>query len=412
MDAVSRRASKAGLLIAAVVAFTTVAFGQSSPSAMLDQYRAVQATWLATAAGYANRLFGILALIEFAWTGALLLLERSDLQGWTAGLIRRMMFIGAFFALLNFGADWIPRIIESFQIVGQTASGLPALAPSDVLARGLNIAGNLLSAAASSGWMADFGTALALTFAALLAFLAFLGVTVQLVVALVESYLVVGAGFLFLGFGGSRWTAPYVERYISFAVSTGVKVMVLYLLVGAGMALTGAWETAASTIPLSSEPAIDALDISASAVILLMICWNAPKLCAAVLGGTPAFVGGDAVGVVGGITQAALVASAAGAGAAALGSRMFAGSAGAMNVGQAASFGVGGAGSVSGVSSATSSGHVPPPSARSNGFGERSAALTKGLAVGTQLARSAQAAVPQDGAPPATPPPLRSNDSE
>ena len=27
----------------------------------------------------------------------------------------------------------------------------------------------------------------------------------------------------------------YVERYISFAVSTGVKVMVLYLLLGAGM---------------------------------------------------------------------------------------------------------------------------------------------------------------------------------
>jgi type IV secretion system protein TrbL len=379
---------------------------------MLDQYRALQATWLATAASYANRLFGILALIEFAWTGALLALERTDLQGWTAALIRRMMFIGAFFALLNFGADWIPRIIESFQIVGQNASGMPALAPSDVLARGLNIAGNLLSAAASSGWMADFGTALALTFAALLAFLGFLGITVQLVVALVESYLVIGAGFLFLGFGGSRWTAPYVERYISFAVSIGVKVMVLYLLVGAGMALTGAWEAAASAIPLSGEPAVDALDIAASAVILLMICWNAPKLCAAVLGGTPTFVGGDAVGVVGGLTQAALVAGAAGAGALALGSRVFAGRAGAMSVGHAASMGAGGGSSISSVSSAASPGSVAPPSARSVSMGERSAALTKGLAVGTQLARSAQAAVPPDSAPPSAPPPLRSGEGE
>ena len=196
---------------------------------MLDQYRSVRGTWLTTAAGYANRLFGLLALIEFAWTGAMLVLERTDLQGWTAALIRKMMFIGAFFALLNFGADWIPRIIESFQIVGQSASGLPSLAPTDVLVRGLNIAGNLLSGAANSGWMGSFGTALALVFAALLAFLAFLGLTIQLVVTLVESYLVVGAGFIFLGFGGSRWTAPYVERYIAFAVSTGVKVMVLYL---------------------------------------------------------------------------------------------------------------------------------------------------------------------------------------
>ena len=37
----------------------------------------------------------ILALIEFAWTAAILVLERTDLQGWTAALIRKMMFIGS-----------------------------------------------------------------------------------------------------------------------------------------------------------------------------------------------------------------------------------------------------------------------------------------------------------------------------
>src|SRR5580765_926324 len=75
-----------------------VANAQTSPSAMLDQFRAVRMTWLTVAAGYANRLFGLLALIEFAWTAAILVLERTDLQGWTAALIRKMMFIGAFFA--------------------------------------------------------------------------------------------------------------------------------------------------------------------------------------------------------------------------------------------------------------------------------------------------------------------------
>lgn len=195
---------------AAFFATAQIAHAQTSPSAMLDQFRAVRMTWLSTAATSANRLFGLLALIEFAWTAAILVLERTDLQGWTAALIRKMMFIGAFFALLNFGADWIPRVINSFQIIGQTASGLGSLAPTDILVQGLNITGNLLSGAASSGWLGNFGTALSLVFAALLAFLAFLGLTVQLVVTLVESYLVVGAGFIFLGFGGSRWTAPYM----------------------------------------------------------------------------------------------------------------------------------------------------------------------------------------------------------
>jgi len=49
-----------------------VANAQTSPSAMLDQFRAVRMTWLTVAAGYANRLFGLLALIEFAWTAAIL----------------------------------------------------------------------------------------------------------------------------------------------------------------------------------------------------------------------------------------------------------------------------------------------------------------------------------------------------
>lgn len=457
-----------GAVFAAMFLLTSgIMVAQTSPSEMLDQFRSVRGTWLSTAASFANRLFGLLALIEFAWTGAILLLEKTDLQGWTAALIRKMMFIGAFFAMLNFGADWIPRIIESFQIIGQTASGLPALAPTDVLVRGLNIAGNLLSGAASSGWMGNFGTALALVFAALLAFLAFLGLTVQLVVTLIESYLVVGAGFIFLGFGGSRWTAPYVERYIAFAVSTGVKVMVLYLLLGAGMALTGTWEAAATAVPASTEPAIDALDIAASAVLLLMICWNAPKLCAGILGGSPAFTGGDAVGTAGGLVQGALVVGAAAAGTVALGAKVLAARGGAMTVGQAASisgsgasgsgFGSGGMGGTGGASGAVGPGNGGPPKptggggssagptgaagqvappkngpdgspSSSNQSGKGSSSqpaepalnsrgkaenvartsddLAKGFAIGTQLARAAQGAIPPDAAPPASPPPL------
>lgn len=348
------------------------AFAQTSPSAMLDQYRSVRMSWLNTAAGYANRLFGILALIEFAWTAAILVLEKTDLQGWTAALIRKMMFIGAFFALLSFGADWIPRIINSFQIIGQNASGLPSLAPTDVLVRGLNITGNLLSGAADSGWMGNFGTALALVFAALLAFLAFLGLTVQLVVTLVESYLVVGAGFIFLGFGGSRWTAPYVERYISLAVSTGVKIMVLYLLMGAGLTLTDGWVAASTAVPSGPEPAVDALDIAASSVLLLMICWNAPKFTAGILGGAPAFTGGDAVGTAGALAQGALLAGTAVAGGVALGAKMLAAK-GGMSAGQAAGMGAGaasaggGSGGASGASSAGSGGPTPKPSGGGNG---------------------------------------------
>ena len=339
---------RVGLLTGLAVLLCGVAFSQgpvvTAPSEILHQYQSVRTTWLTVAAGYANRLFGILALIEFAWTGLILVLDKTDLQGWTSALIRRMMFVGAFFALLQFGTTWIPAIIDSLVTVGQAGSGIPSLSPSEILARGLQITGRLLVGAAESGWLAAFGTALCMVFAALLSFLAFLGLCIQFVVATVESYLVIGAGFLFLGFGGSRWTAPYVERYIAYAVSVGVKIMVIYLLIGAGFILSAGWVTAAENIALSTQPAIDALDIAAAAVILLMICWHAPKLAAAILGGSPALTGGDAVATGGAVLGGALAMAGLAAGGVALGAKILAARGGAMAVSQAAGMGAGGGG--------------------------------------------------------------------
>jgi len=75
--------------------------------------------WFAAVQGPAQTLFGLLALIEFAWSAAVLALERTDLQSWTAGLLRKLMWIGAFYALLVFGPTWIPAIIDSFTQLGQ-----------------------------------------------------------------------------------------------------------------------------------------------------------------------------------------------------------------------------------------------------------------------------------------------------
>jgi TrbL/VirB6 plasmid conjugal transfer protein len=50
-------------------------------------------------------------------------------------------------------------------------------------------------------------------------------------------------GFIFLGFGGSRWTAPYTERYIGLAVSIGIKIVLSYCLLSESLKHPGdsAW---------------------------------------------------------------------------------------------------------------------------------------------------------------------------
>jgi type IV secretion system protein TrbL len=323
-------------------------------------------------------LFGLLALIEFAWSAAVLALERTDLQSWTAGLIRKLMWIGAFYALLVFGPTWIPAIVDSFTQLGQQASGVGSLQPGAVFERGLDLGGVLLASASDAGFLSNFGTAMAMVFAGVLTFVSFCFISIQLVAALVESYIVVAAAFFFLGFGGSRWSAPYVEKYIALAVGVGVKIMILFLLIGVGMALSGGWVAVAQTVATSSNPAMGALDSVGESLIFLALCWFVPKIVAGVLGGSPAFTGGEIIAVAAPIAygavmvaQSAVSLASTGVGALAGGAPAAggAGAAGAASPGPVASLGMNGAGSAGGQpappappTTTAGTGQPPPPS--------------------------------------------------
>jgi len=352
--------------LALLMLFSSAGQAQSAASAMLQQFQAVRNQWFAAVSGPANNLFALLAMIEFAWSAALLLLEKTDLQGFTAGVVRRLMFIGAFYTLLQFGPKWIPAIIDSFETIGQQAAASGPLAPGAVFGRGLDIAGNLFQAASQAGFFQNMGTALALVLAAILAFLAFVGITIQFVVAMVESYIVVGAGFIFLGFGGSRWTSSYVERYIALAVSVGVKILVLYLLIAAGMQVSMGWANDASLVANQQDPAMSAWDIAGGALIFLALCWQTPKLTSGILGGAPTLSGGDLVSAGGAVAIGGLAVASVAAGGVAMAARMAAAQGATSAVGSAAGPSTGGSG---GASTAGGTGASVPPPKNSGGSG-------------------------------------------
>lgn len=340
----------------------------NNPSQILLQYQSFRNNWFTAVWPYANTLFGLLAVIEFAWSAAVMAMEKADLQSWSSALLRKIMWLGAFYALLVYGPQWIPAIIDSFTQLGGIAAGIngvQGLSPSNVFTKGLNIGAALLNAASASAFLTSPATCLAVLLAAALVVLAFIAITIQYVVAVVESYLVVSAGVIFLGFGGSRWSTPYVERYIGLGVSTGVKIMILYMLIGVGMSLSNGWLNEAAGIGTSPNPSMTGFDVMGAALIFMMLCWQVPKLFAAVLGGSPALSGGDLVS-----TGTALVAG--GAAVASLGAGAVAAAAG----GAAALFGSSGAGSAAAGTSASSvvagvtsmgnagtagGGTVPPP---------------------------------------------------
>src|ERR1051326_7325885 len=141
------------LFIVIVLSTAAISSAQSPdpPGQMLKAYRAQRTTWFTNVLPAANALFGLLALIDFAWSAAVMVLEKQDFHSWVSALVRKMMTIGAFYALLVYGRFWIPAIVDTFEILGQSASGSGPLNPGDVFMRGLNLAGALIDGATTSG---------------------------------------------------------------------------------------------------------------------------------------------------------------------------------------------------------------------------------------------------------------------
>ncbi|NBO65596.1 MAG: hypothetical protein EBU88_12280, partial [Acidobacteria bacterium] len=54
----------------------------------------------------------------------------------------------------------------------------------------------------------------------------------NMIEALIESYIVISAGVIMMGFGGSHWTNDYAKKLLIYAVSVGAKLFLIQLMVG------------------------------------------------------------------------------------------------------------------------------------------------------------------------------------
>ena len=231
---------------------------------------------------------------------------------------------------------------------------------------------------------------------------------------LVESYIIVSVGYIFLGFGGSRWTAPYVERYLALAVAIGVKIILLYCLISAGLGLGVGWLTEAEGVGTSSHPSMTAFDVTGAALIFMMLCWQIPKLFSAVLGGSPVLTGGDLIGTAAGLAfGAATAASVVGS----AGAQAVAGGRALLGVGEAAGATSSTLGSMT---SSAGLGSVSPPPSTIRGassqpdppaIGGSTPSLPRQGELFPQMRRLTRG-ITSDGAPPSSPPrmPMDMND--
>jgi type IV secretion system protein TrbL len=255
---------------------------------------------------------------------------------WSAGddilarLIKKTLYVG-FFAFLLSNYNTLARIVfESFSGLGLKASGsgLSAadfLHPGKLAQAGIDAGRPLLESAQRMcgfpQFFDNFPKIIALLVGWLIVLVAFFVLAVQLFVTLIEFKLTTLAGFVLVPFGLFGKTAFLAERVLGNVVASGVKVLVLAVIVGIGSTLFGEFVQDFG----GQDPSLEeVLSLALASLCLLGLGIFGPAIANGLVSGAPQLAAGAAVGTAaaaGGLAVAGAMGARALAGGAVGGAR-------------------------------------------------------------------------------------------
>lgn len=282
-----------------------------------------------------------------------------------ARLVKKTLFVGVFAYLIGNWNSLARIIFESFSGLGLKASGssLSAadfLKPGRVAQVGIDAGRPILdSISGLMGYISffeNFVQIVVLLFAWIVVLLAFFILAIQLFVTLIEFKLTTLAGFVLIPFGLFGKTAFAAERVLGNVISSGVKVLVLAVIVGIGSTLFSQFTSGVA----GNQPTIeDAMAMVLAALSLLGLGIFGPGIANGIVSGGPQLGAGAAIGtglaaggvVAAGAAGATMAAGAAGgalAGAARGGASVAAGASAAYRAGGIAGLAQSGASGIAG----------------------------------------------------------------
>lgn len=346
---------------------------QQRYTGILQAFRDQSIRWQGVLSASARWLFFTLAIAQFAWVNMELALRGGDISDFIAENTRGILATGIMYVFLVHSFDWSTSLVMGFRQAGERAviasAGAGAestLDPAGVFQNGLIVAGSLFSQMGI--WSGADNVSLVICALVLLVCFAFLAAFMAL--AIVESYIVIGASVLMLGFGGSRWTSDIAKRTLMYAVAVGAKLFTMQLIVGVAMGSVITWAQTYESDNSTSTLSLVGL------VLLVTICAKMiPEIVQGILSGSsPGGPGAMMATVAASVAAATAGTAALRAGGAAAGGAGAGASAGAAVAGAGApgAAGSGAAGAAAFAGSDTRSG-----GAASRAFSESSGNLAK-----------------------------------
>jgi len=330
--------------------------------AIIDQFTTTFSRYIDSGfgllAGDVAFLTSILIAIDITLAGLFWALMGED--NVIAQLIRKVLYVGFFALLLSNFQSLADIIFQSFAGLGLKATGTSLtsadlMRPGFVASTGFTASKPLLEKAGEligiTTFFSNFVTIAVLMLAWVIVLLAFFVLSVQLFITIIEFKLTVLAGFVLVPFALFGHTAFLAERVLGNVISSGIKLMVLAIVVGIGSSIFGTVMRPTGEVTLTQ-----AASCILGAIAVFGLAIFVPGIAAGLITGAPQLGAGAAVATTAALGGTAVAGGIATAGAARMAGRT---AGGAIKSAASLSGRVGAAyeaGGVAGVSRATVSG--------------------------------------------------------
>ncbi len=289
-------------------------------------------------------------------------------------LVKKVLYVGAFAYILNNFATLANLIFQSFTRLGldasaNTLSAADMLKPGRLAGIGFEAAHPMLEQVADLAGLdtliPNILTIVVLLLAWLIVLLAFFVLAIQLFITVLEFKLTTLAGFVLVPFAFWTKTAFLAERVLGNVITSGIKVMVLAVIVGIGSSFFNQFISASNGQDIDIN---QAMTLVLASLTILGLGIFGPGIASGLVSGAPQLGAGAALGTVGAAAGAGMLAG----GAVMAGAQAVMGAGGsAMSAIKAAASMAGGGSSGGGNSTP---GGSPSPSSPSGGSGGGGAA--------------------------------------
>lgn len=251
---------------------------------LLDSYQAATESWITEAVRAGTEIFRRVAALELIVFGFYVALKArsAGAEAVFPELAWKLFMIALLFTALLLYPVWVPVITPSFVELAGDITGFETLDPTVIAGQGIALSLIILGSSMASGWV--FGDPVSALLAAgvmLLVLLAFIAIAAILTKTLIESWIVLAVGPLFLGFSPFRLTAQLADNFIVWAFQVAIRMFFLIALVSASRNVAIRW-----AIEIAQSRFLDfgtLLQVLAGALILAFVLITLPTRISEVL---------------------------------------------------------------------------------------------------------------------------------